>query len=1014
VIAATNLHAARRWLLSSVRIVLWVFTNVTMLLSAWVILGWSIAGWSPVVVMSGSMEPTVGTGDVLMVDTASEQAIGQRSIIVFERGGETIAHRVFAVEEADLVTEFVTKGDANPSPDSARVDAAEVRGTGRLIVPLVGLPVVWWQEGDWLPLAGWVFLIGVAAVRMALGADRLISRLRRSRSRDDASTHAQRHPVGRVAIQRVRVLIAVLIIAQYALDRDRVVESSGSIGSLALVVAAVVTLAITNVLASWADRDPRMARVGALIELAVDTALVVVLATAAGASGFGWVLFSLPIIEAAVRFRLVGALVHWMLLTLVTLAAEILTAAGGASQTGVDDLESVLDQLSVLFLVVVPAAYLAEQLLGEVTTWQHATGQALDRSQLLVRVADLGRDIVRLDGGHISAILEGTRSLGFARADVVVEEAPGAWRVIDGDALPTPGAAGSGVRDDDRDDDLGAGGGAYVDIDDPDRVEAEAVRAAGLSAVVAQVVSDHDGRRIVMRAGLGEDQTLSAELVEAFVLLAGQATVALRNEQLLAEITEIHDELEHQALHDALTGLPNRSRLLQRLAERGTGTETRGPALLFLDLNGFKPVNDRLGHEAGDALLQLVAARLLGAAPYDALVARLGGDEFTVLLGDVTRDAAIDAARAVVAAIRNPYEIGRDTVQISTSVGVAFDEPGLGEAELIRRADVAMYAAKRGRATGHEPIEIYRPELDVTAERRAVLTGAMAHALGVATTDESGAAVETNDSGEITLAFQPIFDVSGDQRLLGAEALVRWRHPLYGDVPPGEIVELARVADHQDDLHRHIVTAACRRAAQWHAADPVQRIFITVNASPDELGSSGLIGNVRDALAASGLPAELLFVEISERLVSPPSEAVIANVVALRELGVGLLLDDFGQGNASLSYLHDLPLAGIKLDRRLVVNSLRSDADRIVLETIVDLSAKLGHLVIAEGIETAQHVAAIVGAGCMLAQGYHLGRPGPAGVIDGLVEAGLVAAANEALALSSSLSASLSSDGGAR
>ena len=240
----------------------------------------------------------------------------------------------------------------------------------------------------------------------------------------------------------------------------------------------------------------------------------------------------------------------------------------------------------------------------------------------------------------------------------------------------------------------------------------------------------------------------------------------------------------------------------------------------------------------------------------------------------------------------------------------------------------------------------------------------------------------------MTVVFQPVFDVAAGAQVVGAEALVRWHHEQYGHIAPPDIVEAARSADLLSALNRYILRAACSAAAAWRVIDPERRCFVAVNASPEEIASPDLVEHVREAVAEHALPTADLYIEISERLVSPAPESVLANVAALRSLGVGLLLDDFGQGNTSLSYLHELPLSGIKLDRRLVVNALRSESDRIVLQSIIGLSRQLGHLVIAEGVETAEHLDAVVAAGCTLAQGFHLGRPQPADQLEQLVRSG--------------------------
>lgn len=938
---ASDERLALRWVRPAVRVVVWVFVNLTILLSTWVGIGWLIGGWTPVVITSGSMEPALSVGDVLLIDRTPDEAISQRAIIVFGRDGETIAHRVFAIEGG----EYVTRGDANPTPDAGRITDQDVIGTGRLVVPVIGLPIVWLHDGARLPLAAWAVLTVAGVVGLARAGDAWWNRLRARRKVAPAASQ----PVGRRAIQRVRNLIAVLIVAQFVTSPGRFDAEIGRSRAIVVVVGAVLILLAMNLLSSSAERRHGALREIALVELALDTALVVVLVTVTGTNSFSWVLFSLPIVEAAVRFRLAGALVHWMLLTFVALASKVWFTADEAAAVTLDSLEALLDQLSVIFLVVVPAAYLAEHLLSEVVSWQRATGQAVDRGQLLVRVADTGRDITRIDSDRVNALVAGARSLGFDLADLVVEDSHGGWTRAGGDALPSPGTAASCTRHGDLD-----RGGAYVTEDDPDPAEAEALRAAGLCAVLAHIVSEGGGRRVVLRAAV-TDRRLTNEMVEAFSLLAGQASVALRNEELVNEITEVYDELEHQALHDALTGLPNRTLLLGRLGE--LRAQLVAPVLLFLDLDRFKPVNDRLGHDAGDELLQQVAERLRTTAPDGATVARLGGDEFTVLLPGVSEPDAMLIASRIVHDIRQPFVLGSETVSIGTSIGIALGGPEVDDAELIRRADVAMYDAKQDDAA---EFRVYHDALDLAASRRAALLR------------DLGTAIE---DGSVYVRFQPVFDVAATPRVVGAEALLRWTHPTFGEVAPPEIVETARAAQLQRQLHRHVIRTSCEQAVQWSERHQARRPFVAVNASPDELGAPTLVEDVLDALVDTGLPAERLYVEISERLVTPAPDAVVDNVEALRAMGVGLLLDDFGQGSTSLSALQDLPLAGIKIDRRLVVNAERSVTDREVLQSIVSLSSRLGLLVIAEGVETNAHLAEVIGAGCRLAQGFHLATP---------------------------------------
>ncbi len=356
-----------------------------------------------------------------------------------------------------------------------------------------------------------------------------------------------------------------------------------------------------------------------------------------------------------------------------------------------------------------------------------------------------------------------------------------------------------------------------------------------------------------------------------------------------------------------------------------------------------------------------MANRLKGAVPDDATVARIGGDEFAIMLpGRVTEHDAREVAREVWLRIGEPFEVGGDTVHISISAGVAFAEAGLSEAELIRRADVAMYRAKRDSATIF--CQVYDESMDFSEARRGRLVKLIPRALAIE---------------ELQLAYQPIHWVGGEQQMWGVEALIRWEHHAEGHIAAPDIIEAARAAKVLSQLHRWIVLEACTQVAGWLEEFPDHPFFLTVNASPEELASQELVGNVANALQQSGLDARRLFVEISEQLVAPNVPRVVENMAGLQDIGVGLLLDDFGEGQTSLSYLHELPVAGIKLDRRLVVNTMRSETDRVVLRSVVELSHDLNLLVVAEGIEEAAQLDVIAECGCNLAQGYLLSKPQP-------------------------------------
>ena len=377
----------RRLVLPVAQVLLWLFLFLSLLLGGWVGIGWAVGHWTPVVVTSGSMAPTLKVGDVILVDSDGSDIakIGQRAVIVYQRpDGDLVAHRVLSVEEGG----FVTKGDANEAPDSDVVPVEAVVGDTRLVVPLIGQPAVWADRGDLVPLVAWLVLSTAAIAHVFVLA---LGRVRRRRARAGAPGE-QAMPVDSQGVRRVRGLVAFLLVAYYALDPSRFAMLEGKGNGLVTMILALSMVLGTNALGTVLRLTRRNPRFLPAVELTLDTVLVVMLATLTGASGIGWLLFALPIIEAAVRFRLAGALLHWMALTAVVLTARIWVSELTGSSNVLGELQAVLDQLSVLFLVVVPGAHLAEQLIGDIAVQQRATGRAVDRGRLLQQVAEAGRE----------------------------------------------------------------------------------------------------------------------------------------------------------------------------------------------------------------------------------------------------------------------------------------------------------------------------------------------------------------------------------------------------------------------------------------------------------------------------------------------------------------------------------------------------------------------------------------------------------------------------------------------
>lgn len=935
-----------------VSMVAWIHLYVVGMLAAWVGVVVLVTGWDPVVITSGSMSPTLRPGDVLVVDEhPADELVGQRSVITFRSAAddqELITHRVAEVLSNDRV--YITQGDANPTRDSDPVTVDRVEGVGRLVVPLIGLPVVWATEGNMVPLVA----VAVLTLAAALIAAKSLALTRRQRDDRRGS------PLADKAVRRVRVLVGLMIVSQYFLDGGRFEVQVFGLSPLQLMILTTAGLAAINVVST--KTSTREARSGALdvFELVADTALVVVLITATGGGGIGWVLIALPIIEAAVRFRLAGALMHWMAMAAVTLSLRlwVLNRLDASITEVIAELEKVLDQLGVLLLVAIPGAYLAEQLLGDVVTQRRATDDAVERGRLLEQVAQVGQTINRIGTELFDSLMGAVATLGFSTADVHVRLPDGSWKLLaahDGDlTLPPAGATGSGLRDEDLEE-----AEVLVDQDDPDLAEFVPLAASGLRRLVRLTLSNQDGAFIVLRAGQGREDPETAGSVEALRLLCAQATVALQNNQLMTELHTMHQELAHQATHDALTSLPNRALFMDELGRRlAAATDPkRRHIVLFLDLNGFKAVNDTLGHEAGDELLQQVAGRLTDTIGNAGMVARLGGDEFTVLLNPVSSpNAAREVASQIHRALLEPFTVVGKTANVGTSVGIAHPEPGVTESELLRRADAAMYAAK---AAGGARTEWYHPRLDEGERRRGRMAAEFKKAL---------------ERDELALHYQPIVQAATG-RIVGAEALLRWQHRELGAVNTAAILELAEVSGRVEQLNRWIFANAADALATCRVAPHLQ-FDLAVNVSPAELASASVVGNLSDAILLSQVDPGRIIVELSERMVTedPTTRRHIDEISAL---GVQLALDDFGEGRTSLAHLRGLPIDLIKLDRVIVDHAVASETDRIILESVTGLAHDLQMNVVAEGIETPDHQAVAEQAGADLLQGYGLYRPMP-------------------------------------
>jgi diguanylate cyclase (GGDEF)-like protein len=416
------------------------------------------------------------------------------------------------------------------------------------------------------------------------------------------------------------------------------------------------------------------------------------------------------------------------------------------------------------------------------------------------------------------------------------------------------------------------------------------------------------------------------------------------------------------ALHDALTGLPNRAlfqdRVQQALA-RGRRHGTRC-AVLFLDLDDFKTVNDSLGHAAGDTVLRTVAERLDDAARASDSAARLGGDEFALLLDGIGDEIeAVQVAERLMAAVSRPLVVDGHELSATPSVGIAFGTDHVTFAdELLRDADAAMYLAKD---QGKGRYAIFEPGMHAAAMERLQLKGDLQRAVR---------------DGELTLVYQPIVDLRGDT-IVGVEALARWVHPVRGPVSPAEFVPLAEETGLIVELGRQLLLEACRHAAVLQAVAPQPvPLTMSVNLSARQLQSPDLLGHVRDALATSGIAPSSLVLELTESAMIEDVELAIARLEALRDLGVSLAIDDFGTGYSSLTYIRRFPVDVLKIDRSFIDGVAGGSAETQALTaSILQLAEILSLKPVAEGIEDAAQLDRLRELGCALGQGYHLHRP---------------------------------------
>jgi diguanylate cyclase (GGDEF)-like protein len=461
-----------------------------------------------------------------------------------------------------------------------------------------------------------------------------------------------------------------------------------------------------------------------------------------------------------------------------------------------------------------------------------------------------------------------------------------------------------------------------------------------------------------------ERLTVTPRLAERLKGLAAQASIAISNARLV-------DQIRFQALHDPLTGLPNRSLILDRIEQmlvraRRASVAT---AALFIDLDGFKGVNDTLGHSVGDQLLRAVTARLVFTMRESDSVGRLGGDEFIVLVDGATMDAGPElVAERLLSVLRTPFELeglSSGPLTLTASIGIAVGARP-SATELLRDADIALYEAK---TAGKDRFVVFQPEMHTVVQDRHLIEMDLREAL---------------TAGEFFLAYQPIFNLRSGETT-GVEALLRWSHPDRGVVQPDAFIPILEESGMIVDVGRWVLQEACRQGAHWHARG--YRLDVSVNVSARQLETDQLIDDISQALETSGFDARSLIVEITETAIMRNVSTVVSRLVALKATGVRIAVDDFGTGYSSLAYLQKFPVDTLKIDRSFISTMADSPESGALIRTLVQLGKTLGLETLAEGIEETAQYSQLEREQCDSGQGYLYARPLDPGAVEAFLAA---------------------------
>ena len=459
---------------------------------------------------------------------------------------------------------------------------------------------------------------------------------------------------------------------------------------------------------------------------------------------------------------------------------------------------------------------------------------------------------------------------------------------------------------------------------------------------------------------LSREQGGAVRVLESLGLIELEGTTFIQGTVVdIDDLKRAEEQVQFHAYHDILTLLPNgqlfrdRLRIATALAQR----TTKNVAVMYIDIDDFRKVNDTLGHTAGDEILTALAERLTHALESSDTVARPGGDDFHVILSDVASASVAErVARKILHVIAKPIRLGDQDIFLSASIGIAmFPTDGADEESLMKSADNALFAAKHA---GRNTYRLATPELNRRANERFEIEASLRQAI---------------EREEFVLHYQPIVD-AGDESIIALEALLRWQHPERGLLLPGDFITVAEETELIFALGHWVMTRACKDASEWQRRG-LRNVRVAVNVSAKQFQRSSLLESVTSALAASLLTPDLLEVEVTESVAAQDPELATGILHALRERGIRVAIDDIGTGYSSLSYLKKFPVTTVKIDRTFVHTLLTDRSDAAIVTAVIDVAHSLEMEVVAEGVEHTAQVAFLRDHGCDLLQGYHFGRP---------------------------------------